>query len=122
MKRFCFPKQNFLPVLGTLLCSLTLPALLSASDPSAAKEKTIMKITITSSAFTEGHLISKSHAFDDSNLSPALQWTGVPPEAKASRSSATTLTRRWARGFIGCCTTCRLLLPGFPRVCRIHPS
>src|ERR1035441_8376804 len=39
-----------------------------------------MKITTT--AFAEGQPIPRRHAFDDQDLSPALQWSDVPPAAK----------------------------------------
>jgi phosphatidylethanolamine-binding protein (PEBP) family uncharacterized protein len=40
-----------------------------------------MKITTT--AFAEGQPIPRRHAFDDQDLSPALQWSDVPPAAKS---------------------------------------
>ena len=83
MKRFCFLKQTSLLALATLLCSMTFPVPMSAGDQPTAIEKPSMKIAVTSTAFTEGHSIPKLHAFDDKNLSPALQWTGVPPEANS---------------------------------------
>ena len=42
---------------------------------------TTMKITTT--AFAEGQPIPRRHAFDDQDLSPALQWSDVPPAAKS---------------------------------------
>jgi Raf kinase inhibitor-like YbhB/YbcL family protein len=42
-----------------------------------------MNIQITSTAFAEGQPIPQKHAFEDKDLSPALQWTGVPPAAKS---------------------------------------
>ena len=42
-----------------------------------------MKIHLTSPAFTEGQPIPVKHAFEDQDLSPALQWTGVPSDAKS---------------------------------------
>ena len=40
-----------------------------------------MKITTT--AFAEGQPIPRRHAFDDQDLSPALQWSDVPSAAKS---------------------------------------
>ena len=42
-----------------------------------------MKIQIASFAFGEGQPIPAQHAFEDKDLSPPLQWTGVPPAAKS---------------------------------------
>jgi Raf kinase inhibitor-like YbhB/YbcL family protein len=43
----------------------------------------VMKIEITSTAFAEGRPIPDKHAFENQDLSPALQWSGVPPAAKS---------------------------------------
>lgn len=42
-----------------------------------------MKLQITTTAFAEGQPIPRRHAFDDQDISPALQWSGVPPAAKS---------------------------------------
>jgi Raf kinase inhibitor-like YbhB/YbcL family protein len=42
-----------------------------------------MKIHLTTTTFTEGQPIAGRCAFDDKNVSPALQWSGVPPAAKS---------------------------------------
>jgi Raf kinase inhibitor-like YbhB/YbcL family protein len=42
-----------------------------------------MNIQITSIAFAEGRPIPQKHAFENQDLSPALQWSGVPPAAKS---------------------------------------
>ena len=42
-----------------------------------------MAITITSSSFTEGGLIPKKHTCDAEDISPDLNWSGVPKEAKS---------------------------------------
>lgn len=52
-----------------------------ASD--SATNGTIMKIQLTSPAFAGGKPIPARHAFDKEDLSPALQWSGVPPGAKS---------------------------------------
>ena len=54
-----------------------------AGDAKTTTEKPTMKIQITSSAFTEGRPIPLQHSFEDKDLSPALQWSGVPPSAKS---------------------------------------
>lgn len=42
-----------------------------------------MKLHLTTTAFAEGQPIPRRHAFDDQDLSPTLQWSGVPPAAKS---------------------------------------
>jgi len=42
-----------------------------------------MAVTITSSSFTEGGLIPKKHTCDAEDISPDLNWSGVPKEAKS---------------------------------------
>jgi Raf kinase inhibitor-like YbhB/YbcL family protein len=42
-----------------------------------------MKMQMTTTAFAEGQPIPRRHAYDDKNLSPALQWSQVLPAAKS---------------------------------------
>jgi Raf kinase inhibitor-like YbhB/YbcL family protein len=42
-----------------------------------------MNIQITSTAFAEGQPIPERFAYENKDLSPALQWSGVPPAAKS---------------------------------------
>lgn len=42
-----------------------------------------MKLHLTSTVFAEGRPIPEIHAFENRDLSPALQWSGVPPAAKS---------------------------------------
>jgi Raf kinase inhibitor-like YbhB/YbcL family protein len=42
-----------------------------------------MKINLMTTTFTEGQPIPSRCAFDDKNVSPALQWSGVPASAKS---------------------------------------
>jgi hypothetical protein len=42
-----------------------------------------MKLQLSSTSFAEGQPIPQRHAYDDQDLSPALQWSGVPPGAKS---------------------------------------
>jgi hypothetical protein len=42
-----------------------------------------MNIHLTTTAFAEGQPIPRRHAFEDQDLSPALQWSGVPADAKS---------------------------------------
>ncbi len=42
-----------------------------------------MKLQLTTSAFAEGQPIPRRHAYDDKNISPALQWSGAPATTKS---------------------------------------
>lgn len=42
-----------------------------------------MTLQITSPAFTDGGEIPRVHTCDGADTSPALEWRGVPPEAKS---------------------------------------
>lgn len=42
-----------------------------------------MKITVTSTAFTEGGFIPKQYTCDGKNISPAIMWKNIPPVAKS---------------------------------------
>jgi len=42
-----------------------------------------MKLQLASTAFANGQPIPRRHTSDDLNLSPALQWSGLPPAAKS---------------------------------------
>ena len=94
--------------LRALLGGIVLVALATTACPRAAdsgnasgpKGET-MAIKLASAAFEEGNPIPVKHTGQGDDVSPALQWTGVPAGAKAWRSSATTRTRRWEPGSIG---------------------
>ena len=45
--------------------------------------ETVMTIQITTTAFAEGQPIPSRHAYDQQDISPALQWSGVPAAAKS---------------------------------------
>ena len=42
-----------------------------------------MKLHLASTAFADGQPIPRTHAFDDEDRSPALQWSGLPPATKS---------------------------------------
>jgi len=42
-----------------------------------------MKLQLTTTAFAEGQPIPKRHAFDDQDISPALNWAGAPPATQS---------------------------------------
>src|SRR5208283_4753292 len=42
-----------------------------------------MKLDLTTTSFANGQPIPRRHAFDDQDLSPALQWSGAPPATKS---------------------------------------
>ena len=47
------------------------------------EEAVMKKITITSPVFQEGERIPFDHTCDGANVSPPLQWTGIPQGAKS---------------------------------------
>jgi hypothetical protein len=48
-----------------------------------AREGTKMAIQLTSPAFKNGEVIPVKHTCDGEDLSPPLEWSGVPPSAKS---------------------------------------
>lgn len=68
-----------------LLFTAVLPAvLLSACNAqSPATNGATMRIHLASTAFSEGQPIPSRHAYDHQDISPDLQWSGVPSSAKS---------------------------------------
>src|SRR5438067_3768113 len=54
----------------------------SNAQPSPAKME-VKKMEIKSSAFQEGGMIPKQYTCDGQNVSPPLEWSGVPQEARS---------------------------------------
>jgi len=54
----------------------------SNAQPSPASRE-VKKMEIRSPAFQEGGMIPKQYTCDGQNVSPPLEWSGVPPEAKS---------------------------------------
>ncbi len=52
-------------------------------DASPAKGDTAMDISISSMAFKEGEMIPKKYTCDGENVSPSLEWTGIPRGTKS---------------------------------------
>jgi Raf kinase inhibitor-like YbhB/YbcL family protein len=67
-----------------LVAALWLAGLMSACnkehDPARGA---VMKLGFTSTAFADGQPIPSRHIGNAENLSPALQWSGVPPAGKS---------------------------------------
>jgi len=42
-----------------------------------------MKLQLTTTAFAPGQSIPRRHAYDEDDISPALQWSGVPAGARS---------------------------------------
>jgi len=67
-----------------LFAAALLAGLLTAGHAENPPTKgTAMKLHLTTTAFAEGQPIPRRHAFDDQDISPALQWSGVPSAAKS---------------------------------------
>jgi Raf kinase inhibitor-like YbhB/YbcL family protein len=71
-----------LPIL--LLMVLVLSACSRQSPPSTNEggKQPEMKINITSSAFQDGGLIPSKYTCDGADVSPPLQWSGIPQDTK----------------------------------------
>jgi Raf kinase inhibitor-like YbhB/YbcL family protein len=57
--------------------------LLAALPVFGQEEGGMEKITVTSPAFQEGEKIPFEHTCDGANVSPPLQWTGIPQNVKS---------------------------------------
>ena len=56
---------------------------MTGNSENPATKGTTMKLHLTTTAFAEGQPIPEKHAFENKDLSPALQWSGVPPAAQS---------------------------------------
>ncbi len=52
-------------------------------DASPAKGEAVMEIAISSTAFKEGEIIPKKYTCDGENVSPPLEWSGIPKGTKS---------------------------------------
>jgi hypothetical protein len=70
---------------GITLVALGMAACTRAADSgnAAGAKGKIVAITLTSAAFDEGKLIPPKHTGQGDDVSPALQWTGVPAGVKS---------------------------------------
>lgn len=66
---------SYLIVVLILICPLAVSA-----ETKGGRE---MKITVTSSAFTEGGMIPKKYTCDGADMSPPLSWSGIPKGTKS---------------------------------------
>src|SRR5712691_8073557 len=64
-----------------LTLALVMVGCAKAPQPAIQKENK-MEFKLTSTSFKEGQPIPRQHTCDGVNISPALEWMGVPPTAK----------------------------------------
>ncbi len=69
-------RRNIVLLLTTLVCSVW-PAF------NAAREEPAMTMTLTSSAFRQGGEIPARHTCQGGDVSPPLEWSGVPSNGKS---------------------------------------
>ena len=55
-------------------------------DALPAKGETAMDITVSSTAFKEGEVIPQKYTCDGENVSPPLEWSGIPKGDKKPRT------------------------------------
>jgi Raf kinase inhibitor-like YbhB/YbcL family protein len=70
-----------LPLFLLLNCSNRPQAPTQKPTPAASQDNR-MEIKVTSTAFNEGQPIPRGYTCDGTNVSPPLEWTGVPKSAK----------------------------------------
>jgi Raf kinase inhibitor-like YbhB/YbcL family protein len=73
-------RPALLPLAAMATVALVVPACSSDGDDSS--DPTTATFTLTSSAFDEGEEIPPEHGLDGGNVSPPLEWVGVPSGAK----------------------------------------
>lgn len=69
-------------ILGLVLAFISIVAANTDLLP-GEKEKVVMPMIIMSPSFMHGQVIPARHTCDGANISPALNWTGVPAGAKS---------------------------------------
>jgi hypothetical protein len=70
-------------IMKLIVVFLLLSSLLVACGSNAGEEGIEMSIQVTSSAFEEGQAIPKKYTCEGPDVSPPLEWTGVPEGAKS---------------------------------------
>lgn len=68
---------------GFLVLTLLFPGVAWEGIASEKKGGKIMALTITSEAFKEGGMIPKQYTCDGTDISPPLEWSGVPEGTKS---------------------------------------
>jgi len=74
-------KSTWTYVVAILAGALLLAVLMKVAT--SRKEKVAMTVQLTSSAFAEGGFVPAKYTCDGENVSPPLQWSGVPGAAKS---------------------------------------
>ena len=67
----------------TIILLVLLSSFYGFSQTETKQEGEKMEIRITSAAFKEGEFIPKKYTCDGENVSPPLEWNGIPVEAKS---------------------------------------
>jgi Raf kinase inhibitor-like YbhB/YbcL family protein len=74
--------KNTNPLKANLFLTMLISVVLSGCASSGGSGDLAMTITITSTAFKSGDTIPKKYTGEDKDISPALNWSNVPKEAK----------------------------------------
>lgn len=78
-----FIKKNLTKIFELLVCLAIITAVAGCKNQEASlspEGELEMSIQITSSAFNEGDKIPRVYTCDDKNISPPLEWTGIPSD------------------------------------------
>src|SRR5205807_8461836 len=74
-------KKSVLSIVGVVL-AIGLVLVLILRTPPSRKDKAVMTIQLTSSAFAEGEFIPAKYSCDGEDVSPPLKWSTLPTGVK----------------------------------------
>ena len=69
-------------LVSALMFAISAVGVVQCAPAAAAKGDTTMEIKVTSPAFKDGEFIPKKFTCDGDNMSPAIDWSGIPASAK----------------------------------------